>query len=367
MGLTRTALRRPVTVIMFFCALAAMGLLAFSRLPIQRFPTISFPSVSITVVYPGASPQDVEALVTKPLENAVIGINGIDSIESTSVQGRSRLQLNFVEGVDVNAAAIDVGRKVNEVRGKLPAAAQAPSISKADVNAAPIMNIAFSSETLDLVTLTTVITEQIQPVIQSINGVADVSITGGATRQIQVRVDPAKLRAYGLSLQQVQNALANQNVGLPGGTIRTDSLVFNTRTLALAQQASQLGSIIINAPAGTAPNTPIPGGTGLRLRDVAEVLDTNAFQATFQRLNARQAVGLSISQQSGANGVKISDDVRTTLDKLQASMGKQWDRHRGRQRSVDLHPSGGGRRAAQPDAGHHPYRLRFTILLAHPA
>src|SRR5438128_1405671 len=114
MGLTRTALRRPVTVIMFFCALAAMGLLAQSRLPIQRFPNISFPSVSISVVYPGASPQDVEALVTKPLENAVIGVNGIDSIESTSVQGRSRLQINFVEGVDVNAAAIDIGRKVNE-------------------------------------------------------------------------------------------------------------------------------------------------------------------------------------------------------------------------------------------------------------
>ena len=118
-----------------------MGLLAYSRLP-SRFPNISFPSVSVTVVrYPGASPQDVEALVTKPLENAVIGVNGIDTIESTSVQGRARVQLNFTEGVDVNAAAIDIGRKVNEVRAKLPRG-PGPSISKADINAAPIMNIA---------------------------------------------------------------------------------------------------------------------------------------------------------------------------------------------------------------------------------
>src|SRR5438132_11555810 len=120
MALTRLALIRPVAITMLFCALAAMGLVAHSRLPVSRFPNISFPAVNVSVSYPGAAPEDVEALVTQPLENAIIGVNGIDTVESTSLEGRSRLQINFVEGVDVNAAAIDVGRKVDQVRGKLP-------------------------------------------------------------------------------------------------------------------------------------------------------------------------------------------------------------------------------------------------------
>src|SRR6476660_6936866 len=127
MGLTRVSLVRPVAITMMFLALAAMGLVAYTRLPVARFPNISFPSVGVSVNYPGASPQDVEALVTKPIEDAVIGINGIDSIESTSIAGNSRVQIRFVEGMDVNSAAIDIGRKVNEVRRKLPTGVSDPS------------------------------------------------------------------------------------------------------------------------------------------------------------------------------------------------------------------------------------------------
>src|SRR6185437_13397602 len=150
MGLTRVALLRPVAITMMFLALAAMGIIAYTRLPVERFPTISFPSVSISVGYPGAAPEDVEALVTIPLENAVIGINGIDTITSSSNEGNSRVNIRFVEGTDVNAASIDVERKVNQVRRRLPTDAGDPSISKADVNAFPVMNIAVSSDKLKL-------------------------------------------------------------------------------------------------------------------------------------------------------------------------------------------------------------------------
>src|SRR5579862_983854 len=120
MGLTRVALLRPVAITMMFLALAAMGIVAYTRLPVERFPAISFPSVSISIGYPGAPPEDVEALVTKPVENAVIGINGIDTIKSTSNQGQSQVRISFVEGTDVNLASIDVERKVNTVRRRLP-------------------------------------------------------------------------------------------------------------------------------------------------------------------------------------------------------------------------------------------------------
>ncbi|SRR5579884_3141733 len=350
MGLTRLALIRPVAISMLFFALAAMGIVAYTRLPVERFPPISFPFVNVFTQWPGAAPEDVESLVTKVIENAVIGINGIDTITSDSNFGSSRVGIRFLEGTDVNQAAIDVGRKVNQVRRRLPADIVDPSISKADVSNFPVMNIAVSSDKLKLPDLTQAVNDNIQPLIQSIPGVADASVSGGATRQIQVRVDTSKLRSYGLSLTQVQNALTNQNVGLPGGPIRTQLQVFNTRTQALAQQPADLNYIVINTPAGgggiaptTATNPANPSGqsasassVGLNgaanivvgstsnqavyLKDVAEVIDTTAFQSTYQRLNGTDAVGISVTIQSGTNSLKLAEDVRKLLDKLQASM-----------------------------------------------
>src|SRR5229473_942176 len=140
MGLTRLSLIRPVAITMLFFALAAMGIVSYTRLPVERFPPISFPFVNVFISYPGAAPEDVEALVTKIVENAVIGINGIDVITSDSNFGSSRVGIRFLEGTDINAAAIDVGRKINQVRRKLPPDIIDPSISKADVTAFPVMN-----------------------------------------------------------------------------------------------------------------------------------------------------------------------------------------------------------------------------------
>src|SRR5579859_5219439 len=166
MGLTRIALIRPVAITMLFLALAAMGVVAYTKLPVERFPPISFPSVNVSVSYPGAAPEDVEALVTMPLENAVVGVNGIDTIESTSSEGRSTVQIRFVEGTDVNAASIDIERKVNAVRRNLPTTAGDPSISKADITNFPVMNLAISSDKLKQVELAQLVNDAIQPTIQ---------------------------------------------------------------------------------------------------------------------------------------------------------------------------------------------------------
>jgi hydrophobic/amphiphilic exporter-1 (mainly G- bacteria), HAE1 family len=238
MGLTRLALLRPVAITMMFLALAAMGIISYTRLPVERFPTISFPRVSIGVGYPGAAPEDVEALVTKPIENAVIGINGIDTISSTSNEGNSRVTIAFLEGTDVNAASIDVERKINQVRRRLPTTVTDPTIAKADITAFPVMNIGVSSTKLKAADLAQVVDDNIQPLIQSIPGVADATALGEVHRQINVRVDTDKLRAYGLSLTQVQNALVSQNIALPAGPIRSNLQVYNTRTSALAAQAA---------------------------------------------------------------------------------------------------------------------------------
>ena len=365
MGLTRVALLRPVAITMMFLALAAMGIVAYTRLPVERFPTISFPAVSISVGYPGAAPEDVEALVTEPVENAVVGINGIDTITSTSNEGNSRVSIRFVEGTDVNAASIDVERKINTVRRRLPSTATDPSIFKADVTAFPVMNIGVSSSKLKPQDLAQVVNDDIQPSLQSINGVADATALGEVSRQINVRVDADKLRAYGLSLTQVQNALVSQNVALPAGPIRTNLQVYNTRTSALVQQPSDLNNIPVNTPAGggaggggtilgitgsTANPTSsanslslsgaanvVVGSTNnqvVYIKDVAQVLDTTAFRTNYLRLDTRaadgsmpdvgdEAVGMSITAQSGVNGIKLADDVRKTIGQIQNSaLGK---------------------------------------------
>ncbi|MSQ14709.1 MAG: efflux RND transporter permease subunit [Dehalococcoidia bacterium] len=327
MGLTRIALTRPVAICMFFMALAAMGAVAYTRLPVARFPNISFPSVSISVGYPGAAPEDVEALVTKPIEDAVIGLSGVDTIQSTSSEGSSRVTVRFLEGTDINIASIDIERKVNQVRRRLPADASDPSISKADVNAFPIMNIAVSSDKISLEDLTTLVTDQIQPLLQSVDGVADVGLSGGLRRQIQVRVDPLKLQSYGLSLTQIQSALANQNLALPGGPIRTAQRVYNTRTQALAQTPDDLNTIVLNSPTGGSnAGNAVVGTSGpgpIYLKDVAQVIDTHASQSSFQRFNGEDAVGLVITQQVGANSLRTADKVKNTLAQLQRSLGQQ--------------------------------------------
>jgi HAE1 family hydrophobic/amphiphilic exporter-1 len=322
MGLTRVAIYRPVAIVMMFAALAAMGVVAYTHLPVDRLPKISFPFVRISVSYPGAAPEDVESLVTKPLEDAIIGVNGINTISSTSSEGSANIGINFVEGTDVNQAAIDVARKVDQARRLLPTDAGDPSIFKADTTAFPVMNIAVSSDRLSLQDLYQVTSDQIAPLVQSVNGVADVNIVGGLQRQVQVRVDPVKLQSYGLSLTQVQNALAQQNVALPGGPIRTSKQVFNTRTQALAQQPSDLNTIAINQGAGGGAQVGTgPNGQAVYLSDVADVIDGNAFQSNYQRFNGRDAVGLVITQQTGVNSIQVSDDIRKTVARLQDSLG----------------------------------------------
>lgn len=347
MGLTRIALIRPVAITMMFLALAAMGIVAYTKLPIERFPAISFPSVNVSVNYPGAAPEDVEALVTKPIENAVIGVNGINTLSSTSNEGSARVQINFVEGTDVNAASIDIGRKMNQVRRALPSTASDPSISKADVSAFPVMNVAISSDRLQPAELADLVNNNIQPLLQSIPGVADATASGEVTRQIQVRVDPAKMAGYGVSLTQVQNAIATSNVALPAGPIRTKLQVYNTRGTSLVQQPSQIGNIPISQTTGgggaaaNAASSTSTSSSGLGLsgaanvvsgstsnqtvyvRDVAQVLDTTAHKTSYLRLNGQNAVGMSITAQSGANGIKLADDVRAQLKTLQGSLGQQ--------------------------------------------
>lgn len=311
MGLIQIALRRPIMVLMLFLVPVTLGFLAFPRLPVERFPRTNFPFVFIQVSYPGAAPEDVERQITELLEDSMIGISGADHVTSNSSQGNANVSISFSEDTDLTAALVAVERRLNSVRRRLPAAAGDPSINTAGANAFPIMNIALSSDRLTLTELFQIANDQISPQLQSVNGVADVSVSGGRSPELQVRVDPTRMQTYGVSLTQIQNAIRNWNLTAPAGNTRTDTQVFNTRTMALAETLGDLERIVVTNTA-TGP---------VFLRDVASVVETSDVVNSFQRLNGNDSVGLRVTQASGANSIQVSAELRERLDTLISGYG----------------------------------------------
>jgi HAE1 family hydrophobic/amphiphilic exporter-1 len=308
-GITQFAIKRPVTVAMLILGLVLMGGIAYARLQVSRLPNITFPVVTIQVGYPGASPRDAEQLVAKPIEQAVNGLAGLKDMTSASTEGRATIRLTMVDNADLNQAVSEVDRILSSIRSRLPAEIDPPNVTKADVTAQPIMNISLSGNA-SLGQLYDVATNTIGPRLQSVEGVAQVNVSGGLRSEIQILVDPTKLQAYGLTLQQIQTALSQGNLNSPGGTVFQGATQYNLRTSAALNDIKQFGDMVVTSG---------PNGS-VYLRDVARVEDTFAPQRTIQRFNGRPSVGFSIIQQSGANTVHTVELVRLELARLEPAL-----------------------------------------------
>src|SRR3984893_8450040 len=217
MWLTRVALVRPLTVLMGLLGLVIMGGSSYTFLKIDRLPPISIPFVSVSMAYTGATAQDVELLITEPIENTVSGMSGVYSITSTSSEGSAQVNVQLVDGTDATQASLEVERRVNGIRNRLPADASDPRVNKADPNAQPIMEVALTGGKPDQ--LFQVANDQFVPELEAVPGVAAINISGGLQSEIQVKVDYAKLAAYGITLANVTTAMTNANVDAPVGSI----------------------------------------------------------------------------------------------------------------------------------------------------
>ncbi len=309
MGLTRLAVKRPITITMLILALVLMGGVAYTKMQVSRFPRVNFPVVTIRVGYPGASAQDVEQLVTKPIETAMNGLSGVSDISSTSREGQAMVRVQLSEDADINQAALDISRKVASIQSRLPADITPPDVIKADSATFPIMNIALSGS-LPLDQLYELASDTVAPRIQSLPGVAQVTLVGGLRREVQIQLDPVKVQAYGLTIQQVQAALAADNFTSPGGTVRQGSTQFTIRTSALFTRLDQFSDIVVSsAPTGN-----------VYLKDIAQVKDTYAKQTNIQRFNGKPSIGLSIVQQSDANTIEVVQRVNAEMSRLQRTL-----------------------------------------------
>jgi len=307
MTLTRLAVVRPLTVLMGLLGLVIMGGVAYTFLKIDRLPPISIPFVSVSMSYPGATAQDIELLITEPIENAVSGMSGVSSITSNSSEGSANVNVQLADGTDATQAALEVERRVNSIRNRLPADASDPRVNKADPNAQPIMEVALTGTSLDQ--LFQVANDQFVPTLESVPGVASINISGGLQTEVQVKVDYAKLAAYGITLAQLNTALTAANVDAPIGSLQQSQQTLDVRSLGAFQSLDDLSNMVVSQTTTGGP---------ILLRDLATVGLGYKQQTQLQRLNGQDAVGLQIVKQSDANALQVADSVRVALRKLQA-------------------------------------------------
>jgi hydrophobic/amphiphilic exporter-1 (mainly G- bacteria), HAE1 family len=305
-GLTRLAIRRPLTVLMGILSLVLMGGVAYTYLQVDRLPPVSIGVISVSVVWPNAAADNVERLVAEPLENAVSGISGVSNVTSTSSEGSCSVVVQLVDGYDPNQADIDIQEAMGPVLRQLPTGASAPVVRKFDPNASPILNLAFTGAALDQ--LYDIASNQISPTLASVPGVGEVNISGGLQREIKVQIDYSKLAAYGVTVQQISGALTAANVSVPAGSIPVGTENLNIVPQGLFSQVQDIQNVVIS-------NTDTGGS--ITVGDVANVTEGDKTQYSLQRLNGQDAVGLSITANSDANTVAVSDAVQAELKHLE--------------------------------------------------
>ena len=310
MTLSSVAIKRPVFTVMLMLALAVLGVVGYRSLGTDLFPDVTFPVVAVNVVYPGASPDEVESQVTKKIEDAVVSLNGIDRVRSFSRESLSTTIVIFKLGVDISDAATQVRERVALVRATLPADVKEPAISRFDVAAAPVLIYTLEGAR-PLPEVRKFADDVIKPALEQIDGVASVDVKGGGAREVQVELDRARLDALGIDPSVVAYKLKTANLAVPGGRFEQGPREVSVRTMGERGSGDALRDVIV----ATARD-----GSAVRLRDVARVEDGHEELRTIVRANGADAVSFEVLKQSGQNTVAVSDAVKARLAELSKSM-----------------------------------------------
>ncbi len=307
MTLSSVAIKRPVFTVMVTLALVILGLVGLSRLGTDLFPDVQFPFVVVTTVYPGAGPGDVENQVTKPIEDAVISINGIDRVRSFSREGVSVVMLVFKLDVDVQVASTEARERVAQARFKLPTDVKDPVVSRLDVSQTPILSYTLQANK-PLSEVRKYADDVLKPALEQVDGVSAVQVKGGATREIRVDLDPARMESLGIPPDSVVMALRVANLNVPAGRFDEGAREIAVRSVGELPSVEAVRDLVV---------TTARDGSAVRLRDVASVTDGFAEMRTRIRVNGQEAVSFEVQKQSGRNTVEIADSVQARLKVLE--------------------------------------------------
>ncbi|MCB2054609.1 MAG: efflux RND transporter permease subunit [Geminicoccaceae bacterium] len=310
MSLSDLSIRRPVLATVASLVIIVLGLAAMLRLPVRELPDVDASIIAISVGYPGAVPSIIDTDVVEVIEGAVAGVSGVETISSTSSRGRGRTIVTFEAGRDIDEAAADVRDAVARVRGALPEDADEPRIYKNDDSGDPVMRLAVTSDRMTATELTDFVERYVVDRLSTLDGVADVQVTGARSFAIRVWLDRRALAARGLTVQDVESALRRNNVDLPTGELTSIAREFAVRTDSRLSRVDQFARIVLARVDGHA----------VRLADVARVELGAEDEESVVRLDGRQAVGLSVLRQSRSNTIAISDAVRARVEAIAESL-----------------------------------------------
>ncbi len=308
--LSELCVRRPVFATMLVMSLVVLGTFSFRGLGVDLFPKADPATVSVGLSLPGASPDEMSTSVVEPMEQAISGVSGIDEIQARIAEGRGQITVRFVLERDLNDASNDVREKVASAVRNMPPALLPPVITKVDPDADPVMSLIVSSDAMSLRTLTELTDKQIARVIQTVNGVGEVSLAGGRAREIHIVVDIEKLNSYGLSMTEVRDAIVAENVEIPGGTVEQGKGQLLLRTLGRVDAARDFNDIVV----ATRDGTPI------RISDIGGAEDTFQRPTSAVWLGKTPAVMLDIRRAMGENTVAVIEGVRAKLATVERSL-----------------------------------------------
>ncbi|MES2191138.1 MAG: efflux RND transporter permease subunit [Pseudomonadota bacterium] len=310
MQLAETSIRRPVFATVLSLLILLVGAVSFNRLNVREYPKIDEPVVTVSVRYAGASAEVIESQVTKPLEDSIAGIDAVDVITSISRADQAQISVRFRLEKDADSAAAEVRDRTSRVRNRLPQAIEEPVIAKVEADAFPVIQIAFSSESMTPLQITDIINRIVKPRLQTVTGVADVRIFGERKYAMRVWLDTDKLAAYKLTTQDVEDAIRRSNLELPAGRIESQQREFSVTSQTDLVRPAQFGDIVVKSV----------NGFSVKVRDVARVQEGAADERTAVRLNGRPAVAIGIIRQATANPLDLSKGVREALPKLKTDL-----------------------------------------------
>ncbi len=327
MSFTRLAIARPILIWMVLAAIALLGIQAYLRLPAELNPKVDIPTLTITTVYPGAGPPEVETQVTKPLEDVVGAVPGVKDVYSSSQANASFISMELIVGTNLDVAAENVRGRIEAVRGRLPQGATSPVVAKLDLNAQPVLYFGLSAPSLNIQQLRALADDTLRPRLQRVSGVASVQVLGGDQREIHVNVDALRLETNHLTIEDVVNALKASGRDIPGGAISHGSRETDVRLSAAFTSLEAIRSTQVfgmGAGRGQQPampsSLPAPPSPPLIVADVATVTDALAERTAINRINGHEGVSLVIIKAADSSAITVVNDIKAAFAQLKSSL-----------------------------------------------
>lgn len=307
MTITELSIKRPTLIVVIFSALTVLGLYSYTQLNYELLPKISPPMMTITTIYPGASPNEVESSVTKPIEDAVSSIENIESVNSTSKEGVSFIFLQLKQSANVDIALQEAQRKVNKILATLPSEVKTPSFSKFALDEVPIIRMGVTSNLPDT-KFYQFVKDKIKPMLAKLSGVGEIILVGGKEREIKVNLNLNKINSLGLSIIQITQAIKTSNLDFPTGKIKDRSDQYVVRVAGKFKSLNQLRNLVVATT---------KDGSEIRLSDIAEIEDGSREQTSINRINGMSSLGILVQKQTDANAVMVSELIRKELSALE--------------------------------------------------